>query len=505
MTQRFGRYDLMRPLGRGGMAEVFLARYVGPEGFEKRLVIKRLLPELVRDRRLLSLFFEEARTHAALSHGNLVPVFDFGRVGNSHFIAMELVVGQDLYSLLDRLRSKSHPLPLNLVAYIGIEVARGLGYVHRKRLVHRDVAPRNILLSVDGEVKLSDFGIALAVDDAAAASICGTLAYIAPEAARGEAIDGRADLYSLGVVLAEAVLGQRVRPSADPERALEQARTAEPVDVPGPLHDILARLTQADPARRFATGEELQLALEQVAQAEGGVASAARQLAALVEAPTDGDPAIQSMQVAPFEAAVTAPTLSDVSTLGAPDPDAQTATYFLGRKSDETFVKEVLDAPAPTMAAGRARWGATILFAAALVVLGVVLQAVRPARPQPSQRVPTEAGPAVTTGSPPVAPPASPTITPLPQPVSPTAKPTPHASAVSAPESRLATAPVLVRCTPWCELLVDGKVRGADGRTHQLTLPSGRHQLTVRRLDDRQERAIVLRGGEPTTIDFTFE
>src|SRR5205085_11532078 len=96
VSARFGRYELLQPLGRGGMAEVFLARYVGPEGFEKRLVIKRVLPRLSDDRRLLRMFFEEARTHVSLSHGNLVSVFDFGRVGNEYFLAMEHVPGADL-------------------------------------------------------------------------------------------------------------------------------------------------------------------------------------------------------------------------------------------------------------------------------------------------------------------------------------------------------------------------------------------------------------------------
>src|SRR5207245_829740 len=119
VSMRFGRYELLRPLGRGGMAEVFLARYLGPEGFEKRLVIKRVLPQLSDDPRLLRMFFEEARTQVSLSHGNLVSVFDFGRVGNEYFIAMEHVPGADLSLLLGSARADGKPLPPSLCAHLG--------------------------------------------------------------------------------------------------------------------------------------------------------------------------------------------------------------------------------------------------------------------------------------------------------------------------------------------------------------------------------------------------
>ena len=130
---RFGRYDLVRKLGRGGMAEVFLARLRGPENFEKLLVIKRVLPARSQDRKFLDLFFEEARTQVSLSQGNLVPIFDFGRVGNVYFIAMEYVAGVDLATLLAAEKRANRTLPPAVVAYLGIELCRGLAYVHRRR------------------------------------------------------------------------------------------------------------------------------------------------------------------------------------------------------------------------------------------------------------------------------------------------------------------------------------------------------------------------------------
>lgn len=472
------------------MAEVSLARYVGPEGFEKRLVIKQLRPELVRDARLLRLFFDEARTHVALSHGNLVPVFDFGRVGNAHFIAMEHVVGEDLFALLERMRTRGEPLPVGLVAYIGTEVARGLAYVHRQRLVHRDVAPRNVLLSVEGEVKLSDFGIALTADDATTASICGTLAYVAPEVARGEAIDGRADQYALGLLLAEAVLGHRVRPPAEPNEALGLARAALAVDVPGPLHDIVWRTTQPDREARFATTDELQTACEQIALSHGGIANAARQLAALVEPPPT--------TIEPAEAAVPIDNATPTAT-SVPTPTS-VETYFLGRESDATFVKEVLIAPSPPEKRGGSRG---LQIGAAVIAVGLAIgsatwMAQRFARATTAPT--TTLTPPVPIESPaPTAPNPAPAIPIDPTQPAPSAKPT----APSAPTER--PGELLVLCTPWCELIVDHRARGIDGRTHQVALPAGRHQVAVRRLDDRQERAVVLRAGQSTKLEFTFQ
>ena len=160
----------------------------------------------------------------SLSHGNLVPVFDFGRVGNAYFIAMEHVRGCDLGTLLAAAHKRGEKLPPLLVAHLGIELCRGLAYVHRRGFVHRDVSPRNVLVSVEGEVKLSDFGVALASASEAAPGVRGTVAYMAPEQARGERPDARADLFALGMVLAEALLGRRVRASADDAAALAAAR-----------------------------------------------------------------------------------------------------------------------------------------------------------------------------------------------------------------------------------------------------------------------------------------
>src|SRR5262249_19563504 len=163
VARSLGRYELLRPLARGGMADVFLARRRGAAGVEKRLVVKRIRPEHASNPRFVELFINEARLSVDLAHANIVPVFDFGRVGDELFLAMEYVDGRDLAAALQRAAERGAPLDPVLVAHIGAECCRGLDYAHGRagrRLVHRDVTPRNVLLSFAGEVKLTDFGVA---------------------------------------------------------------------------------------------------------------------------------------------------------------------------------------------------------------------------------------------------------------------------------------------------------------------------------------------------------
>ena len=231
MPRALGRYELLRPLARGGMAEVFLARRRAA-GIEKWLVVKRMRPETTGDPRFLDLFVREARLSMSLVHQNIVPVFDFGKIDNQVFLAMERVEGKDLGSSLAR--SASHRLPALLAAFIAAECCQALDYAHQRRgpdgvalgIVHRDVTPRNVLLSWSGEVKLTDFGIAALAGDANL-RLLGTPHYMAPEQARSEPIDPRADIYAIGLVLREAVSGKRPRPGSDRDAILDAARRAE--------------------------------------------------------------------------------------------------------------------------------------------------------------------------------------------------------------------------------------------------------------------------------------
>src|SRR5687768_10085550 len=162
LTKSLERYDVLDRIAVGGMAEVFLAKAYGAHGFEKTLAIKRILPELARDPEFEARFIAEAKLAVNLSHANIVQVLDFGRFGGSLFIAMEFVDGLDLAALLKHLKDHGQLVPIPAAFQIAIEIVRGLDYAHQHSVVHRDVSPSNVLLSRAGEVKIADFGIAMA-------------------------------------------------------------------------------------------------------------------------------------------------------------------------------------------------------------------------------------------------------------------------------------------------------------------------------------------------------
>ncbi len=210
------------------MAEVFKAKSYGVEGFEKVVVIKRILPELAQSDEFVEMFIHEAKLAVRLSHANIVQVFDLGRVDHptgeptSYFIAMEYVPGLDLASLLAKCKKTQLPLPIDMAVVVAAEVAKGLDHAHRRRdeqsrplgIVHRDISPQNVLVSWEGEVKVTDFGIAKAIDSIADESrdeemgrVRGKLAYMSPEQSRAGAVDGRSDIFSLGTVLYEILTG----------------------------------------------------------------------------------------------------------------------------------------------------------------------------------------------------------------------------------------------------------------------------------------------------------
>ena len=222
----FGRYTLVRRLARGGMAEIFLALQEGPEGFSRRLVIKRILPHLAADGSFLRMFLDEARIVAMLSHPHIVHLYDFGEVEGSYFLAMEYVEGIDLKQLGDRLG----PVPPEHTAKIISYVCEGLSHAHelsvdgqRLGLVHRDVTPSNILISYDGSVKVADFGIAKTYsgDDRTRAGVVkGKFAYLSPEQARGLPLDHRSDQFNIGILLYETLTGANLFPHDSFQRAM---------------------------------------------------------------------------------------------------------------------------------------------------------------------------------------------------------------------------------------------------------------------------------------------
>ncbi len=214
MNTTFGRYRLLERLGQGGMAEVFKAKSYGVEGFEKVVVIKRILPELAESDPFVDMFIHEAKLAVRLSHANIVQVFDLGIAPGSvvggrpqpdaYYMAMEYVNGLDLATLLARCRRAEVQVPIEMAVYVAAEVAKGLDHAHRRRdeqneplnIVHLDVSPQNVLLSLEGEVKVTDFGIAKArgaleanVEDTRSHRLKGKFGYMSPEHAAGEAGD----------------------------------------------------------------------------------------------------------------------------------------------------------------------------------------------------------------------------------------------------------------------------------------------------------------------------
>ena len=269
LPQTFGSYTLLRRLAAGGMAEVYLALARGPGGFEKHVALKRAHPLHVADVKTAARLRDEAKLSASLSHRNIVQTFDLTQVGDAYAIVMEHVEGQDSGSVLELLRRRGWRLPVGVAAYVGAEVLRGLDYAHRhcevdgapSGIVHRDVSPQNILLSVEGEVKLGDFGIAKArsrLSEPAPGVIKGKYLYMSPEQAWAEPLDHRSDIFSAGLVLWELLVGERVyasQPLPELVDAVREANIPPPSsrrpDVPPALDAVVARATARSRDERF--------------------------------------------------------------------------------------------------------------------------------------------------------------------------------------------------------------------------------------------------------------
>jgi eukaryotic-like serine/threonine-protein kinase len=255
------------------MAEIFLAQSHGPEGFEKQVVIKRIRSALADDPSFVQMFIAEARVASKLNHANVVHIFDFDRHEDSYYLAMEYVRGKSLAELHRRARNVNRPFPSVLAAQISLEVARGLAYAHRLTdhgqplgLVHRDVTPHNVLVSFEGAVKLTDFGIAKASNRASTAGMLkGKFAYMAPEQARGDPVDARTDLFALGITLWELLTGARLF-DGDSDvavlRAVQEQEIVSPSRVTPAVDPALAEVVmtalQRDPTRRFQNATELE-------------------------------------------------------------------------------------------------------------------------------------------------------------------------------------------------------------------------------------------------------
>jgi len=271
----FGRYTLLDRLGAGGMAEVYTAVTFGAEGFRRTFVVKRLRAELARDPAVVAQFIDEANLGSTLVHSNVIPVFDFGKVGDEYFLAQEYILGRDLGRITARIIERNGtPLAYPVVLHVAHETLKALEYAHTKQgdggkalgIVHRDVSPNNVLVSARGEVKLFDFGIVKAegrVTRTEHGVVKGNVSFMSPEQARGAEVDARADLFSMGLVIYYCLTGEvlyrgnttyelLVRAATGPDAA-EQARIDA---LPGPCAEIVGKALKVDPGERYQTAAE---------------------------------------------------------------------------------------------------------------------------------------------------------------------------------------------------------------------------------------------------------
>ena len=271
----FGRYLLLERLAIGGMAEVFRAKITSSHGFEKILVIKRILPHLAADPSFVSMFIDEAKLTAQLTHPKIVQVLDFGAVNGQFFTALEYIDGFDALGLLRTAAQKRVQLPRALAVFIISEVLEALDYAHNARdmegkpmqIVHRDISPSNLFMSKRGDVKLGDFGIAHAQrreSKTQAGTLKGKYGYMSPEQVVGRPIDARSDLFAIGVVLAELLTGRRLFSAPADLDVLLKVRDVKldrldkyGADLPKPLDRIVRRALRKDPRERFSTAADL--------------------------------------------------------------------------------------------------------------------------------------------------------------------------------------------------------------------------------------------------------
>lgn len=280
MSDTFGRYELLKRLGGGGMGEVFLARQQSVPSVEKLVVVKMLHPGLAENDEFANQFLDEARLAAQLNHPNVCQLHDLGRTDGVLYMAMELVRGDDLERLLSELGRLGQTLPPALAVRIAADAAAGLQHAHELtdaqgrplEIIHRDVSPPNIMVTWDGEVKLLDFGLAKAANQlhvTKGATLKGKFAYMAPEQINSEPVDRRSDLFSLGIVLWELLTGQRLfRRDGEMETLAAVARCEVPApssvnrDLPASLDAVVLKALRAAPGKRYQDAQAFRLALE---------------------------------------------------------------------------------------------------------------------------------------------------------------------------------------------------------------------------------------------------
>src|SRR3954464_578634 len=282
------RYRITERVAAGGMAEVFRGVAESMRGFKKNIAIKRILPSLTKNKKFVAMFLDEARLSLALQHANIVQVFDIGHSEDTYFIVMEYVDGVDLKALLEWRRRINRRVPIAHGLYMILEICKGLAYAHEVHnpetgglmgIVHRDISPPNVLISKQGEVKVVDFGLAKATSQVEITDpgvVKGKMSYLSPEAARGEEVDARADIFAVGILLYELLTGKRLFYGETDYQTVELVRNAKipPINpqnsqVEPELEDVVRKALAKRKEDRFQSTIDIQDALAQYSYSRG--------------------------------------------------------------------------------------------------------------------------------------------------------------------------------------------------------------------------------------------
>ncbi|SEL60700.1 serine/threonine protein kinase [Stigmatella aurantiaca] len=567
MTQQVGKYQLIRKLATGGMAEVYLAKAAGPRGFEKTLVVKCILPHLAQEPSFVEMFLSEAMLAAQLSHTHIVQIFDFGEADGAYFLAMEYIDGPSLRTLIKRAAAQNLPLDPLVCARLVSQACEGLAFAHDfvdpateqpLALIHRDVSPDNLLLSRQGSVKVVDFGIAKATGQThktESGVIKGKLSYMPPEQLRAKNLDRRVDVYALGVVLYE-LLTFRKPYSAPSDVALMHAILYElptPAvqhrpDLPVALQRILARAIAKDRDQRYPDCHSLQADLEDFILS-GGRPVTGQQVAQLIQRATSGTgfPALNLAPGAipspvPLPARERTPVDTRSKTLPTPGRGAglEGATF-----PEHTAATQDLSLTLPSPVTGRTeprersrarpRWGIPdwkwpALVGGVLLAAGLGLVRFQQDTPGTDTSSPPMASAGATPAAEPIIPPppqpltqAPPVAAPLPETPAPAAEPAPSEpqtsplAAASPPARKRIARPAKtkrpaegmgtleVRSQPYAIVYVDGKEHGATPLDEDLQLPAGAYtmRLVIPALSKTVTQQIQIEPGKKTKINFS--
>ncbi|MDX2088282.1 MAG: protein kinase [Kofleriaceae bacterium] len=521
MTDTFGPFRLLARLGRGGMAETFIAERVGPVGFAKRVCLKRILADHGTDAEFVRLFQHEARLAANLDHPNIVTTFDFGEVEGTWWMSLQLVDGVDLRELVVSLRARGETLPREVALYVVREVAQALDYAHTLTLdgsaahvVHRDVSPSNVLVSCEGAVKLADFGIAKAATSdlrTQTGIMRGKPSYMAPEQALAKPVDGRADLFALGVVLFELLAG--TRPFDVPRNDVATIQNviggrrknllALAPDVPDAIVALVDGLLDPDLELRTSSAREVTATFQRDIPLPPDVA---RTLGALVRSVRPPEP-ILAGGLTVRDAAASKPPVVTVTPETAPEGAREVetpattpmTTSTSGRRTTRATLGVVAGVVIVASLAAVASLRTIVAPAAtATQVHATSREAAREEPPEPVAPPPTVEAPAIEAAD---APPPEPTATERATPARATTRTratSPEAPSPPRDEAAPEPATLVVVVPPWGEVRINGRSAGQSPITEQLA--PGRYVIEGRRDIERAEQVITLAPGERREI-----